>query len=623
MKTFLYLKPYNLPSTKEVDPKFSYADEKFEKLQEYYSYMNGRMKEPHNPLHERADEGASQPGQYLSSSALGHAKYYSYMNGRMKEPHNPKPYNLPSTKEVDPKFSYADEKFEKLQEYYSYMNGRMKEPHNPVSTFHHQHHNPLHERADEGASQPGQYPSSSALGHAKYYSYMNGRMKEPHNPDLKRLLFATDQALMSMVLLKLNKKMDTSEAKIKNTQAKIPFGLYVSPEFKCLDTSYYVASAHNQEDAQMILSSERKPHCYTFRDTSYYVASAHNQEDAQMILSSERKPHCYTFRGTYIYLDTEFKCTHVVLRRVSAQPGGRTDDPLQREEAALLHTQSSSAHTSYYVASAHNQEDAQMILSSERKPHCYTFRDTSYYVASAHNQEDAQMILSSERKPHCYTFRAHRHSETQYVGPHAEQFQAKDPSQGLYCHSDDNWSDAQTPALGDAVGPHAEQFQAKDPSQGLYCHSDDNWSDAQCIYKTPALGDAVGPHAEQFQAKDPSQGLYCHSDDNWSDAQCIYNTPALGDAVGPHAEQFQAKDPSQGLYCHSDDNWSDAQCIYKRYTAKTLMFSPATFTSTPSACLDISSIIGMSWWITLRWTITASPRYAIPSWVFSSFLYVM
>lgn len=36
-------------------------------------------------------------------------------------------------------------------------------------------------------------------------------------------------------------------------------------EFKCLDTSYYVASAHNQEDAQMILSSERKPHCYTFR----------------------------------------------------------------------------------------------------------------------------------------------------------------------------------------------------------------------------------------------------------------------------------------------------------------------------------------------------------------------
>lgn len=50
-----------------------------------------------------------------------------------------------------------------------------------------------------------------------------------HLKDLKRLLFATDMALMSMVLLKLNKKMDTSEAKIKSTQAKIPFGLYTSP----------------------------------------------------------------------------------------------------------------------------------------------------------------------------------------------------------------------------------------------------------------------------------------------------------------------------------------------------------------------------------------------------------
>ncbi|VVC99814.1 unnamed protein product [Leptidea sinapis] len=118
-------------------------------------------------------------------------------------------------------------------------------------------------------------------------------------------------ALMSMVLLKLNKKMDTSEAKIKSTQAKIPFGLYTSPEFKCLGTSYYIASAHNQEDVQMILSSERKPHCYTFRGA-------------------------FAFSGFY-----------------------------------------------------------------------------------------------------------HRHSETTYVGPHAEQFQAKDPSQGLYCQSDDNWSDAQ------------------------------------------------------------------------------------------------------------------------------------------------------------------------------------
>ena len=52
---------------------------------------------------------------------------------------------------------------------------------------------------------------------------------DTHIKDLKRLLFATDMALMSMVLLKLNKKMDTSEAKIKSTQAKIPFGLYTSP----------------------------------------------------------------------------------------------------------------------------------------------------------------------------------------------------------------------------------------------------------------------------------------------------------------------------------------------------------------------------------------------------------
>lgn len=52
---------------------------------------------------------------------------------------------------------------------------------------------------------------------------------DTHIKDLKRLLFETDMALMSMVLLKLNKKMDTSEAKIKSTQAKIPFGLYTSP----------------------------------------------------------------------------------------------------------------------------------------------------------------------------------------------------------------------------------------------------------------------------------------------------------------------------------------------------------------------------------------------------------
>lgn len=35
----------------------------------------------------------------------------------------------------------------------------------------------------------------------------------------------------------------------------------------------------------------------------------------------------------------------------------------------------------------------------------------------------------------------HRHSESTYVGPHGEQFQTRDLSQGLYCQSDD--SDAQ------------------------------------------------------------------------------------------------------------------------------------------------------------------------------------
>ncbi|CAH2211684.1 jg328, partial [Pararge aegeria aegeria] len=38
-----------MPSTKDIDPKHSYADEKFEKLMEYTSYMNARIKEPHNP----------------------------------------------------------------------------------------------------------------------------------------------------------------------------------------------------------------------------------------------------------------------------------------------------------------------------------------------------------------------------------------------------------------------------------------------------------------------------------------------------------------------------------------------------------------------------------------------
>ena len=62
------------------------------------------------------------------------------------------------------------------------------------------------------------------LGSRKLYAFIDTHIK-----DMKRLLFATDMALMSMVLLKLNKKMDTSEAKIKSTQAKIPFGLYTSP----------------------------------------------------------------------------------------------------------------------------------------------------------------------------------------------------------------------------------------------------------------------------------------------------------------------------------------------------------------------------------------------------------
>lgn len=48
--TYIKQKPYNMPGSHEIDPKHSYADEKFEKLQEYYSYMNGRMKEPHNPV---------------------------------------------------------------------------------------------------------------------------------------------------------------------------------------------------------------------------------------------------------------------------------------------------------------------------------------------------------------------------------------------------------------------------------------------------------------------------------------------------------------------------------------------------------------------------------------------
>ncbi|XP_045540957.1 uncharacterized protein LOC123722617 [Papilio machaon] len=112
-----------------------------------------------------------------------------------------KPYNLPSAKEIDPRHSYADEKFERLQEYYSYMNSRIKEPHNPIER------REILETAQK-----------------RLFTFIDTHIK-----DLKRLLFETDMALMSMVLLKLNKKMDTSEAKIKSTQAKIPFGLYASP----------------------------------------------------------------------------------------------------------------------------------------------------------------------------------------------------------------------------------------------------------------------------------------------------------------------------------------------------------------------------------------------------------
>ena len=39
-----------MPSTKIIDPKHSYAKEKFEKLIDYTRYMNGRIKEPHNPV---------------------------------------------------------------------------------------------------------------------------------------------------------------------------------------------------------------------------------------------------------------------------------------------------------------------------------------------------------------------------------------------------------------------------------------------------------------------------------------------------------------------------------------------------------------------------------------------
>ncbi|XP_063546745.1 uncharacterized protein LOC134754373 [Cydia strobilella] len=278
-------------------------------------------------------------------------------------------YNLPPTSEVDPKHSYADEKFEKLKVYYSYMNGRIREPHNPA------------ERAEilQSAEQ-------------KLFDFIDSHIK-----DLKRLLYATDSALMSMVLLKLNKKMDTSEAKIKSTQAKIPFGLYASPEFKCLGTSYYIASAHSQEDAQMILASERKPHCYTFRGA-------------------------FAFQGFY-----------------------------------------------------------------------------------------------------------HRHSETTYVGPHAEQFQAKDPSQGLYCHSDDNWSDAQCIYK---INPREEfpESVEYEPKISYWCgpyrYFIPATTDVRCIFSIFSMNFVLrfGYDAVTYKSSDLSfmyqNGQVFYTDEPWAGMSC-------------------------------------------------------------------------------------------------------
>ncbi|KAG7298375.1 hypothetical protein JYU34_017992 [Plutella xylostella] len=166
-----------------------------------------------------------------------------------------KPYNMPSEKEVDMKYDYSEDKFSRLQDYYNYMNARIREPHNP---------------ADRKQLLEG--------GQKRLNAFIDTHIK-----DLKRLLFATDAALTSMVQLKLNKKMDASEEKIRATQAKIPFGLYTSPEFKCLGTSYYIASAHSQQDAQMVLSSERRPHCYTFRGAFAFAGYYHRHSESTYV----------------------------------------------------------------------------------------------------------------------------------------------------------------------------------------------------------------------------------------------------------------------------------------------------------------------------------------------------
>ncbi|XP_041989003.1 uncharacterized protein LOC121740384 isoform X1 [Aricia agestis] len=279
------------------------------------------------------------------------------------------PYNMPDTKEVNPRHSYANEKFEQLIAYNKYMTARIKEPHS------------VDERREilEGA-------------YKKLSKFINTHIK-----DLKRLLFATDMALMSMVQLKLNKKMDASEAKIKATQAKIPFGLYVSPEFKCMGTSYYIASAHNQEDVQMILSSERKPHCYTFRGA-------------------------FAFTGFF-----------------------------------------------------------------------------------------------------------HRHAETTYVGPHGEQFQTKDPTQGLYCHSDDNWTDVQCIYK---INPREEfpESVEYEPKVSYYCgpyrYFIPATTDIRCIFSIFSMNFILrfGYDGVTYKSSDLSfmyqNGQVFYTDEPWAGMSC-------------------------------------------------------------------------------------------------------
>lgn len=43
-------KPFNMPKQDAIDPNKRYGDESFDKLKEYYSFLNGRIREPHNPV---------------------------------------------------------------------------------------------------------------------------------------------------------------------------------------------------------------------------------------------------------------------------------------------------------------------------------------------------------------------------------------------------------------------------------------------------------------------------------------------------------------------------------------------------------------------------------------------